>query len=246
MSAIAEALAWCGPATASASALLLAGLVGGPAHCGPMCGPFVLAQAADRMARVPAAKLCEAHRVRSGLLLPYHAGRLATYGALGAISGAAGGLLPTGNSGAVAPWLTLIAAILFAAQALARIRPRWAAMLPRPPAFLARSVGLWSRKLPFGGRGSFAGTFLIGVMLGFLPCGMLLAAITAAGASGGAVDGAVAMLAFGAGTVPALAVVGIAGHAVSRAAWLPRGTGPAFLLACSALLGAISAHQILL
>ena len=50
-------------------ALLLAGLAGSVVHCTAMCGPFVLGQVADGMARMPAARMCQAARVRGALLL---------------------------------------------------------------------------------------------------------------------------------------------------------------------------------
>ena len=53
--------ALCSPAARQGSlvlGLLVAGAAGGPMHCAPMCGGFVLGQAADRMARLPAAALC--------------------------------------------------------------------------------------------------------------------------------------------------------------------------------------------
>jgi len=41
-------LAWCGgqPAGSIIALLFMTGLVAGFAHCGPMCGPFVMAQTA--------------------------------------------------------------------------------------------------------------------------------------------------------------------------------------------------------
>jgi uncharacterized protein len=73
--------------------LLLAGLAGSAMHCVPMCGPFVLGQVADRMAPVPAVRLCELQRVRGALLLPYHLGRITTYAGLGALAAAMGATL---------------------------------------------------------------------------------------------------------------------------------------------------------
>ena len=52
--------------------LLFAGAAGSAVHCVPMCGGFVLGQVADRMARLPAARLCESRRLSSGVLVPYH------------------------------------------------------------------------------------------------------------------------------------------------------------------------------
>ena len=77
--------ALCGGPEGAASVLglFLAGLAGSPLHCAPMCGPFVLARAAGRLANVPAGRLCERQRLLSGALLPYHLGRIGTYAALG-------------------------------------------------------------------------------------------------------------------------------------------------------------------
>ena len=44
--------------------LFLAGLSGSVLHCAPMCGPFVLGQAATQMARTPVARLCELRRLQ--------------------------------------------------------------------------------------------------------------------------------------------------------------------------------------
>jgi hypothetical protein len=44
--------------------LFVAGAAGSTMHCVPMCGGFVLGQAADGMARLPAVRLCEWQRIR--------------------------------------------------------------------------------------------------------------------------------------------------------------------------------------
>ncbi len=226
--------------------LLAAGAAGGVAHCAAMCGPFVLGQVSDRLARIPVERLCEATRLSSGLLLPYHGGRLATYAVLGALAGEAGtasgaGILP----GALTPLLLTVAALLFLCHALARLAPGLLHVLPvlerAPPAWargLRRLAGKVDRNRPGGG-------FLLGAALGFLPCGFLYAAIAAAAAVGGASGGALAMLAFGLGTVPGLVIVGVAGHAAGRI-W-QRGiavAAPLIMLANAALLGAMAFQRI--
>lgn len=68
----------------------------------------------------------------------------------------------------------------------------------------------WIRSLvaaPTGGRG-----YVLGLMLGFLPCGLVYGALAAAAATGDAVAAAMGMAAFGLGTVPALVGVGLLGH----------------------------------
>jgi sulfite exporter TauE/SafE len=228
--------AWCGPdGPGLALGLLLAGLAGGPLHCAPMCGPFVLGQAADGMARIPAARLCTFSRIEAGLLAPYHAGRLLTYAGLGALAGGLGALPGLGR---LAPVMLLAGAALFLALAAQRLAPALGRFLPaaHPPAFLVRLLGATAGRIDRSGP---AGGLLLGLALGFLPCGLLYGALAVAAGSGGAARGAGAMLAFGLGTVPTLAAIGIAGQAAGRAL---RGRmaaiAPVLLLVNAALLAA--------
>ncbi|MCK5273215.1 MAG: sulfite exporter TauE/SafE family protein, partial [Alphaproteobacteria bacterium] len=62
------------------------------------------------------------------------------------------------------------------------------------------------------GRATGIRGYALGMMLGFLPCGLLYAALAVAAGSGGAAGGAAAMAAFVAGSVPGLVVTGFAGH----------------------------------
>jgi hypothetical protein len=208
--------------------LFLAGLGGGALHCAPMCGPFVLGQ----MAACPG---CGA----GAALAPYQAGRLVTYAALGGAAGAFGAAVPSGWLGGLAAGLLLAAAALFLAQALRAAAPRLSLLPGRaaPPAFaraLARRAAGLDRSRPAGG-------FAFGVLLGFLPCGLLYAALAVAAAGGDAASGALAMLAFGLGTAPALLGVGLLGAALARR--LPpamSAAAPVLLLANAALLAALA------
>ena len=77
--------------------------------------------------------------------------------------------------------------------------------------FWSARVGHWARPLfasPFGLRG-----WRLGVALGFIPCGLLYAALAAAASGGNPIAGAAGMLAFAAGTIPMLLVVGAVGQA---------------------------------
>ena len=232
------AIAGTGPALLTG--LLLAGAAGSVVHCAPMCGPFVLGQVADRLAAIPAARLCEQARLSSALLLPYHAGRLTTYAALGALAAQTGAI--GAGSGRLPALLLLAGALLFLGHALARLVPGWRPLPERaPPGWerLVRRVAVRvDRRHPGGG-------FLLGVALGLLPCGLLYAAVAAAGSAGSAAGGALAMLAFGLGTVPGLVAVGVAGQAAGRA-W-HRGVAiaaPVIMLANAALLGTLAWERL--
>jgi sulfite exporter TauE/SafE len=62
------------------------------------------------------------------------------------------------------------------------------------------------------------GALALGALWGFIPCGMVYAALAASLAAGGAIEGGALMLAFGLGTLPALTAVGLVASGLSR--WL--------------------------
>ena len=162
---------------------------------------------------------------RNGALLPYHLGRLTTYAGLGALGCTVAGGLPWFGFSA---GLLLFGAGLFLAH-VARLLPG----MERAPAFWTRSVARLAKHT--------SGGYPLGVVLGFLPCGFLYAALATTAASGSPLLGALGMLAFGLGTVPALVAVGIAGQAAGRR-W-QRGiaaAAPAVMLLNAALLTALA------
>jgi len=200
-----ELLAQCGGDSGLIATLLVTGLIGGAIHCGGMCGPLVLAQVMAGTRAVPAGPGGELRRLAGAALLPYHFGRVLTYAALGAVAGGVAGLVrdqPLFRWVAVA--LLLLAALLLALQAWPRRtggevtgRAAWFSRLAQP---------LFAT--PTGWRGC-----LLGLLLGFLPCGMVYAALAAATAAGDPVVSAAAMLAFGLGTMPVLILIAAIGHA---------------------------------
>lgn len=202
------------------ASLFLAGLVGSTSHCVGMCGPFVLSQTVARLEAVPVQDLREFHRLAGAALIPYHLGRGTTYVLLGALAAAfAGHLITLGALRWLPPVLLALAALFFivyAAQRLPIRRRRSAGARAVSSGWGARRMEPFLRPLfvrPTGWRG-----YLLGFVLGFIPCGLLYGAIAAAAASGEALAGALAMLAFTAGTVPALLAVGLAGH-VAGSRW---------------------------
>ncbi len=191
-----------------AGALFVAGLTGSVAHCGPMCGPLVIAQAGNKLAHVDASRLCEFQRLRSGLLLPYHLGRLTTYAALGA------GAALFGQTLSGLPWFRFAAAALLIVAAGLFV---WQAVAPATPVSTSRSAGLWSKMVgTFAARMSGPGIlngYGLGLLLGFIPCGLVYAALAASTATADPLAGSIGMIAFGLGTVPMLASVGMIGQA---------------------------------
>jgi sulfite exporter TauE/SafE len=222
-----------------APALFVAGLTGSTLHCAPMCGPFVVAQAADRLAAVPAFRLCELTRLRSGLLLPYHLGRLATYCGLGTVAAALGSraaAMPRLHD--VSGALLLLAALMFASQAIRRSIPaRGAAAPPAWTGWIRRGASRIDRT-------RWPGMLCLGLLLGFLPCGLLYSALLTAAAGATPLQGATAMMGFGLGTMPALIATGIVGHvAARRLGSAVSVVGPVVLVVNAMVLAAIGWQQ---
>lgn len=197
--------------------LFLLGLVGGVTHCAGMCGPFVLAQAGRRLAVTPLQDVTMLVRLQGAALLPYHLGRATTYTALGAAAaGLVGGVAPLTTNGLLPAMALGLAAVTFlllaAGQAWPQLAGRGLAMLV-PSGMDAP----WRRLLaPLFARPVGLSGYLLGVALGFLPCGLVYSALLAAAAGGSVLLAAAGMAAFAAGTVPALFVVGWFGMVVGQ------------------------------
>lgn len=182
--------------------LFLAGVVGGLSHCAFMCGPFVLSQTGGLT------------RLSDSLLIPYHLGRITTYVLIAAFLSGVLNLaflfLPV-RGFVVAPILMLAGLIFLvsAFPAMARIFP-WAARIKItvPYRFLSSAVAKLSGK-----KGALP-KYSLGLLLGFMPCGLVLSALLAASTAPNAFQAGLAMAAFGAGTMPALIVTAISGRAL--------------------------------
>jgi sulfite exporter TauE/SafE len=65
---------------------------------------------------------------------------------------------------------------------------------------------------------SFQSLFIIGLLNGLLPCGLVYIALAGALATGNAATGTLYMVLFGLGTIPMLLALGVAGNVVSAQA----------------------------
>jgi uncharacterized protein len=175
----------------------------GSLHCAGMCGAFVAIAVGlpGENRRAPGAFAVQG---------VYHLGRLVSYALLGAAAGAAGSLVNLG--GALAGMRTAAMALAGAAIATLGIMS-----LLRAGGVNVRRFHLpasWTRRVSrLSGaamnRPPLVRAGMIGLLTTLLPCGWLYAfAVTAAG-TGHPLYGALAMVAFWAGTLPALAAVGV-------------------------------------
>ena len=195
------------------TAAFAAGLLGG-VHCLGMCGGIVgaLTLGLDRAPGAP--------RPVWPFLLAYNSGRVLSYTLAGAIMGGLGALVVALAPAQAVQRFLLAAAGVFMVL-LGLYLGGWWRVLVR----VERLGGaLWRRVEPLGRRFLPVRTarqaFAIGVLWGWIPCGLVYTMLIWAVASGGALEGALIMLVFGAGTVPNLLAMGL--FAGSLAAWLRR------------------------
>ena len=178
---------------------LLAGLLGG-GHCIGMCGGIVSALS---FALPPSRR----HPARiAALMLSYNIGRISSYILAGLLVGGLGQLLVAQIQPltTLLGWLATLMLVLMAFYI-----GQWWTGLTRVEAL---GKYLWRYLEPLGRRlmpVSHPGQALaIGVIWGWLPCGLVYSMLLLALSSGSSFNGGLLMLAFGLGTLPTLLVTG--------------------------------------
>jgi sulfite exporter TauE/SafE len=175
-------------------ALFLVGLLGGT-HCVGMCGGIVGALSVGGPARF-------------SLHLAYNLGRILSYTLAGALVGALGSA-----SLALAGQLPLRIALYLAANLMLIALGFYLMGVTRALAFTERvGQNLWKHIQPLTRRflpaRSVVQALPLGMLWGWLPCGLVYSALATALAAGSASQGALLMLAFGLGTLPNLLLAG--------------------------------------
>lgn len=176
-------------------ALFLVGLLGGT-HCVGMCGGIVGALSLGAPARW-------------SMHLAYNAGRILSYVVAGTLAGAFGAATLTLEGQApVRLALYLLANLMLVALGLYLLG------VTRALAFTERAgQHLWRHIQPLTRRflpaRSMLQAFPLGMLWGWLPCGLVYSALATALSAGSAGQGGLLMLAFGLGTLPNLLLAGI-------------------------------------
>ncbi len=193
---------------ASLPIALATGFLGGFGHCVAMCGPLVGALGISAPPGIPA---------RRALLpqLAYHLGRITTYGTIGAVMGLVGSFVNV--AGRLAGWQDVVAVLagaLMVAMGLgAAGQSLW--VKSAEGRLAGRVLGAVRR---VAGHEAPLRAYPLGLVLGFLPCGLSYSAFAAAAATGHPARGMALALAFGAGTLPALLLAGAVVSALSARA----------------------------
>lgn len=195
----------------------LVGLLGG-GHCVGMCGGIVSAVSLSLPGEKP----------KTGFHFSYNAGRITSYALAGVLAGLLGSsslflshLLP------VEKGLYLLANLMLIALGL-YLAGWWRGVL-----VLEKAGGaLWKRIQPLSKKflpvHTVGQAFVLGLLWGWLPCGLVYSVLVAALATGSAWQGGVLMLAFGLGTLPALLAMGMAAVRLRQflqKVWVRRSSG---------------------
>jgi uncharacterized protein len=189
------------------AAAFLAGLLGS-AHCLGMCAGIsglaaVHAGAASLRGQLP-------------LTLVYNGGRVVSYTLLGAVVGGFGSVVVR-LSPAIAGPVRIVSGVIIVLVGL-----RVAFDLRALDALERSGAGLWNRVAP-AARGLVPVTnppraLGLGLLWGLLPCGLVYSALLIAATAATPAGGAAVMIAFGAGTLPAMVSTGLGAAQLSRLA----------------------------
>jgi sulfite exporter TauE/SafE len=212
----------------------------GSTHCVVMCGGVVsvLHGGLTQLGRAPRTRTVR-------LALGYNGGRVLSYATGGAIAGAFGAavdripLLRGAELGLrLGAGLLMVGLGLYLAGAWKRFAIVERAGLP-----------LWKLVEPVARRllpvRSFPAALALGALWGWMPCGLVYAALGLALGTGSAGGGALTMAAFGLGTLPTLLAMGALASQVSaflRVAWVRRTAGAVIVVLGALHVGAASAQ----
>ncbi len=169
----------------------------GSLHCIGMCGPIAIAispAAGSRPKQI------------FGLVL-YNLGRSVTYGVIGLAAGMVGRTVHVAGyqqGVSIGLGVLLLLAILLPSRFGAlitgtRIHARLTVLISKA----------WNRLM---GENSARSLLAIGLLNGFLPCGLVYVALAGAITTGGAIAGSLFMIMFGLGTLPVMLAISIAGR----------------------------------
>ncbi len=205
----------------------LVGLLGG-GHCVGMCGGIVSAVSMH----------LPQHKTKLPFLLAYNTGRVLSYTLAGIIAGLVGAssfflqhVLPVQHVLYGISSLMLVVLGLY----LAGI---WHGVI------YLESAGkvIWKTLQPYSKHyipvQNFKQAFILGILWGWLPCGLVYSVLIAAIATGHAINGGLLMLAFGLGTLPTLISMGMAAvklKSILQNIWVRRVSG--FLVLGFGLVG---------
>ncbi len=180
------------------------GFFGGFLHCSSMCSPFILHQVSSRLKNQELEKYQGFERLKNLALMPYHLGRIATYSIIGAFcSFLAGNVRDFANFQLFSGIILILAAILMILAVFKKKIGFFSNFFTKLP-----KINIFKKFLAelFANPTSYRG-FILGIILGFLPCGLLYSAFALVASIDNVAIAFFAMMIFGFATFPALFLI---------------------------------------
>ncbi len=179
---------------------LTIGLVGS-LHCIGMCGPIAIS--------LPLGNKPWGRRTLGGLV--YNLGRILTYGLLGAIFGFLGKGIELAG---LQRWASILIGFIMVLSVIA-------------PALFTKKIKLEHILFGYAGRmigkfrklfkiNSLPSLFLIGLLNGILPCGLVYVALAGAINTNQIIGGVIYMIVFGLGTLPVMLAIPLLGNIIGK------------------------------
>lgn len=200
------------------------------AHCIAMCGSVIGALTLSLPATIR-----QSPKAMLPYVLNYNLGRIISYALAGALVAAL--VSPLDDLGGL-QWLRYVSVVFMIAMGL-----YLAGWLPRFAQIEKIGTPVWRFLQPLGQKllpvKSLKQAFGFGAIWGWLPCGLVYAALVMAATSGDALTGGMTMLAFGLGTLPAVMGAGLfVGFlsSLARNIWFRRAAGVLIILMALAVL----------
>jgi len=170
-----------------------------------MCGPFVVSQANNSSGCCQKSGF-KLSKLSGATLLPYHFGRITTYIILGVLAAIATSFLGS------YPFFKFVSAILLFLAAMVFVFSGLKGMGINFSANINFQNNLFSKYIAklgtyFSDNTSALKTYLLGMLLGLIPCGLVYAALLAVSSTASITAAVLGMTAFGLGTIPALFLV---------------------------------------
>ncbi|TAH23890.1 MAG: sulfite exporter TauE/SafE family protein [Cytophagales bacterium] len=170
-------------------------------HCIGMCGPITLALPVRT--NVPLQKTLK--------YLLYNTGRIATYAFLGAIIGVFGmGINLIGFQ----YWVSIISGLLIILSVVVKIKSFKINFLERFSQWLRQKLN--SSFIYYFKKSDTSALFILGLLNGLLPCGMVYIAIIGAIALATPLEASFFMIFFGLGTLPIMMMIPLIGQTLSN------------------------------
>jgi sulfite exporter TauE/SafE len=201
------------------------GFFSGFTHCTGMCGPLVIAQVSNKLKNIKIENFSQLTRIKNCALIPYHFGRILTYTSIALISKLITISFDETSFYRYLSFILLIfVCLVFIKYFIADIKFfNWLNNLfnklielsnkKLKPLIAKNLFGFWLKPIyqkilshyrflfnyPFGING-----LMLGIILGFLPCGLIYVAVAIAVNLSSLLYCTIAMILFGISTFPAL------------------------------------------